>query len=475
VGRSWERAVEVTIRRLPSLGNLEEAERWANEVSLALGCDIGSPREDAVSLDLPGVAPLAISADHVARARSELDRVVETARDRFVLQTLAVSPEGQETEQLLQVFVIALGCDVANLWRITEDGKYLRLEAHLGTESSPRLDMPLGAGIAGSVARSAAEHSVADFDSAKAMRGSSPEHPGFLTRNGIKAGHFFPLGSDQAVGVVAGYSRRKGHYSFGALLRARAVGARLARLYESRRRVSEQEQLEETIEDLRFAQRALGGQLQLVHEVGKWLAPLSSALLDKNPDYAGVANKISRYSLLLTEILRQSGDYGSFVERERGKSDLGHEVIRVFDEYKVRFRRDEVDVHLKVPKDPTIVRLSSRAAETILTNLIENSLYFIARDQKGDPKQISCELDRDDQFAVLRFFDNGPGFEEDLRSRLFSPFFSTKGDDGVGLGLANVRQLVEAAGGTVDAHSRWGYYAEFIVHIPIATPKKKKR
>jgi len=48
--------------------------------------------------------------------------------------------------------------------------------------------------------------------------------------------------------------------------------------------------------------------------------------------------------------------------------------------------------------------------------------------------------------------DHGPGFSEEMRDRLFDRFFSSK-SEGLGMGLAIVRSIVEAHGGTITAEN----------------------
>ena len=50
--------------------------------------------------------------------------------------------------------------------------------------------------------------------------------------------------------------------------------------------------------------------------------------------------------------------------------------------------------------------------------------------------------------AVIEVQDNGVGIAERDQTRIFEPFFSTKGQRGTGLGLAVTRKIVEEHGGT---------------------------
>jgi signal transduction histidine kinase len=61
--------------------------------------------------------------------------------------------------------------------------------------------------------------------------------------------------------------------------------------------------------------------------------------------------------------------------------------------------------------------------------------------------------------------DHGPGIPDDLRQRVFEPYFTTKAD-GTGLGLALVRQTLEAHRGTIALTATPGGGATFAVVFP---------
>jgi two-component system sensor histidine kinase DctS len=70
------------------------------------------------------------------------------------------------------------------------------------------------------------------------------------------------------------------------------------------------------------------------------------------------------------------------------------------------------------------------------------------------------------QILVL---DNGPGVPPELRSQLFTPFWTTK-QQGTGLGLAISRSIVEAHRGRLDYQPQDPQGACFRVTLPTATP-----
>ena len=82
---------------------------------------------------------------------------------------------------------------------------------------------------------------------------------------------------------------------------------------------------------------------------------------------------------------------------------------------------------------------------------------------------ISTELSADENFAVIRIKDNGPGIPEKVQKKLFEHLFTTKPvGKGTGLGLSISRQIVEEKhGGKLSVISAPGEGAEFLIEIPL--------
>lgn len=82
---------------------------------------------------------------------------------------------------------------------------------------------------------------------------------------------------------------------------------------------------------------------------------------------------------------------------------------------------------------------------------------------------LSSEFDAVSQDAVIEVQDNGVGIAEKDQTRIFEPFFSTKGQRGTGLGLAVTRKIVEEHGGQVQLISKVGRGTTFRLTLPLAT------
>ncbi len=78
---------------------------------------------------------------------------------------------------------------------------------------------------------------------------------------------------------------------------------------------------------------------------------------------------------------------------------------------------------------------------------------------------IDVAVTRDDGGLHVTIADHGPGIPVDVRARVFEPYFTTKAD-GTGLGLALVRQTVEAHQGAIRVHETAGGGATFTLAFP---------
>jgi CheY-like chemotaxis protein len=77
------------------------------------------------------------------------------------------------------------------------------------------------------------------------------------------------------------------------------------------------------------------------------------------------------------------------------------------------------------------------------------------------------EPSKEDAFVILSVTDTGCGMDEETRKHLFEPFFSTKGEEGTGLGLATVYGIVRQHGGSVRVETAPGEGAAFHIFLPV--------
>lgn len=103
------------------------------------------------------------------------------------------------------------------------------------------------------------------------------------------------------------------------------------------------------------------------------------------------------------------------------------------------------------------------ALREVLTNLLFNAVD--AMPQGG---RVSLDTSVENERAVLCVSDTGTGMTEDIRRRCLEPFFSTKGDQGTGLGLSMVYGIVERHRGQLEIESVVGKGTTFVIRLPLA-------
>jgi two-component system, NtrC family, sensor histidine kinase KinB len=111
-----------------------------------------------------------------------------------------------------------------------------------------------------------------------------------------------------------------------------------------------------------------------------------------------------------------------------------------------------------------LVNVDPRQIHHVFSNLISNA----AKHSKfGDTIVVAAEQ----QKGFIRFSvaDNGPGIPKEFQSKLFERFYRLPGSDreGVGLGLAIIREIVTAHGGSVGLNSSPGQGSEFYFDLPV--------
>ena len=78
--------------------------------------------------------------------------------------------------------------------------------------------------------------------------------------------------------------------------------------------------------------------------------------------------------------------------------------------------------------------------------------------------RVNSKLDGD--YLIVTLSDNGPGIPAQLVERIFDPFVTTRGE-GVGLGLAIARRIIEFHGGTLALKTFSPEGTSFVIRLPV--------
>ena len=120
------------------------------------------------------------------------------------------------------------------------------------------------------------------------------------------------------------------------------------------------------------------------------------------------------------------------------------------------------------------VEMDTGHVNSALLNIIENAVDACRRDASGRAHRIVFGLQRGQDHVVFEVTDNGTGMDTETREKLFTPFFSSKGAGGTGLGLFIANQIIEQHGGEIFVKSTPGQGSSFRIKIPLKAPAAEK-
>jgi two-component system nitrogen regulation sensor histidine kinase NtrY len=109
-----------------------------------------------------------------------------------------------------------------------------------------------------------------------------------------------------------------------------------------------------------------------------------------------------------------------------------------------------------------VIKIDRDQIKRVLINLLENAVA--AMDGKGIVS-ISTTYDPELKMVLCSIADDGPGIPEEVKSRLFEPYFSTK-KGGTGLGLAIVTSIISDHNGFVRVRDNNPRGACFVIELP---------
>lgn len=117
-------------------------------------------------------------------------------------------------------------------------------------------------------------------------------------------------------------------------------------------------------------------------------------------------------------------------------------------------------------KGPGYIHADKFHIQNVINNLFDNAVKY-----SGNSAILEIKCYRENEFVVFVVGDHGMGISKEQQKHIFDKFYRVPTGDlhavkGFGLGLAYVRQIVEAHGGTVGIKSQLGVGSEFTVALP---------
>ncbi len=149
---------------------------------------------------------------------------------------------------------------------------------------------------------------------------------------------------------------------------------------------------------------------------------------------------------------------------QRDIEDITKIVQQVHQSAQIAYMTRNVAIVLNIEDKPPEMNIDTLRIEQVLQNLISNAVKF-----SPDGGTVTITMIRKDNYACISVSDQGEGIPEDKLKRIFERFYRVPGisQEGIGIGLSIVKQIVEAHGGYVTVESTVGKGTTFSVFLPI--------
>jgi len=240
-----------------------------------------------------------------------------------------------------------------------------------------------------------------------------------------------------------------------ALAVSNADRARLAEEIEERR-LAEARLLDAKTELARKDRLAALGSLSasITHELGQPISAMRNYIAaeeiavgsmpgDLNPQLSGLVDRMQR-------ILDQLRSFGRSDPKDVATFDLRKAIEAAFALVRHDAKAQQIDVTQNLTNG-IMVEGAQAKLEQVIVNLLRNAIDAV---EDADPKRVSITLDQIDIMARITVTDTGPGIGDLDVTALQEPFYTTKASGrGMGLGLAISGQIMDEAGGRMEAEN----------------------
>lgn len=130
-----------------------------------------------------------------------------------------------------------------------------------------------------------------------------------------------------------------------------------------------------------------------------------------------------------------------------------------------QFARAGIQIKVRHHNECVGVYMDERELSQVLLNILMN-----ARDAMPEGGTITIEADHREEACVIHVSDTGEGMSPETIQQIFTPFFTTKGTRGTGLGLVVAASILRHAHGNIDVVSEPGEGSIFTLTIPLRGP-----
>ena len=130
----------------------------------------------------------------------------------------------------------------------------------------------------------------------------------------------------------------------------------------------------------------------------------------------------------------------------------------------------DIDVSDSITSEAIMAEIDSQAIHRVILNLMNNACDAVSEkygEQEGGLITMEANVTDNNRILELKIKDNGCGIPKEKQDQIFDMFYSGKGENGTGLGLAVSKRLIEAHKGVISVSSELNKHTTFCIRLPI--------
>lgn len=183
---------------------------------------------------------------------------------------------------------------------------------------------------------------------------------------------------------------------------------------------------------------------------------------------------LGREAVRLREILEDFLRFAGRIELDTQPTDINALVDELAVFFEPQASESGIKLRCQLEASPPIGQADPSLLKQAALNLLINATHAMA-DAKRDGQahgganelilRTSRSPSKEGNKLCIHIIDTGPGIADDVKAKLFEPYFSTK-RTGTGLGLPTTRRIIEEHGGALTLHTEPGKGSEFTIELP---------
>lgn len=210
---------------------------------------------------------------------------------------------------------------------------------------------------------------------------------------------------------------------------------------------------------------------QVAHEIKNPLTPMKLSLQYLQKSIKNNSDNVRELTANVAQTLVQQIDHLNHIAGEFSQfANIGNPQNEIFDlneVIKLVSQLHSIDDRMRISWNPGPVPVMVNADRThmnrLFTNLILNAMQAVAEERIV---HINIDEEMNGNKVLIKVQDNGSGISDELKSKIFTPNFTTK-TSGTGLGLAMSKGIVEQAKGNIWFETQAGEGTTFFVELPV--------